>query len=90
LFSLSFPFVSRDLWTKKKFYIHYKDHILDKEYIADFVCFDQIIVEIKAPDQLSGREWSQVLNYLKVAKMRVGLLFDFGSLGKLEWKRIVI
>src|SRR4051812_15533703 len=75
---------------QKRLFIHYKEHILEKEYVADFVCFDQIIIEIKALDQLSDREWSQVLNYLKVTKMRVGLLFNFGSLGKLEWKRIVI
>ena len=37
-----------------------------------------------------GRDVAQVLNYQKAAKMRVGLLFNFGSIGKLEWKRFVI
>jgi GxxExxY protein len=75
---------------EKRFQIDYKGTILEKEYVADFVCFDQVIVEIKALNQLSPVDWSQVLNYLKVSKMRVGLLFNFGSVGRLEWKRLVI
>jgi len=76
--------------TQRRFKIHYKDHIIEKEYVADFVCYDQIIVEIKALNQLSPIDWAQVLNYLKVSKMRVGLLFNFGSVGRLEWKKLVI
>jgi GxxExxY protein len=75
---------------QKRFQINYKGTILEKEYVADFVCFDQVIVEIKALNQLSPVDWSQVLNYLKVSRMRVGLLFNFGSVGRLEWKRLVI
>ena len=75
---------------QKRFQIDYKGTILEKEYVADFVCFDQVIVEIKALNQLSPVDWSQVLNYLKVSRMRVGLLFNFGSVGRLEWKRLVI
>lgn len=75
---------------QQRFRIEYKGTMLEKEYVADFVCFGQIIVEIKALNQLSGVDWSQVLNYLKVSKMRVGLLFNFGSVGRLEWKKLVI
>ena len=75
---------------QRRFRIEYKGVMLDKEYLADFVCFDGLIVEIKAVNQLSPADWSQVLNYLKVSKMRVGLLFNFGSVGKLEWKKLVI
>jgi GxxExxY protein len=50
---------------EKRFQIDYKGTILEKEYVADFVCFDQVIVEIKALNQLSPVDWSQVLNYLK-------------------------
>jgi GxxExxY protein len=75
---------------QKRFQIDYKGTILEKEYVADFVCFDQVIVEIKALNQLSPVDWSQVLNYLKVSRMRVGILFNFGSVGRLEWKRLVI
>ncbi len=69
--------------------IHYKDRLLKKEYIADLVCYGQIIVELKALDRLSGREEAQLLNYLKATGMKVGLLLNFGSHPRLEWKRFV-
>jgi GxxExxY protein len=70
--------------------IFYKNIELKKEYIPDFICFDKIVVEIKALDNLTGVETSQILNYLKATKMRVGLLINFGSIGKLEWKRFIV
>lgn len=79
------PFVSQ-----QPLKIQYKTHILNKEYIADLVCFDSIIVELKALQRLTGHEESQIINYLKAAGMRVGLLINFGSSGKLEWKRLVL
>jgi GxxExxY protein len=57
----------------------YKQHTLRITYRADFVAFDDLLIEIKALDQLSGRERAQVLNYLKAAKFRRGLLLNFGS-----------
>jgi GxxExxY protein len=69
--------------------IHYKGQRLKKEYIADLICYGQIIVELKALDKLTGREEAQVLNYLKATGFHVGLLINFGSHGKLEWKRFV-
>ena len=75
---------------QKQLFINYKGTILKKEYYADFVCYEKIIVELKAEAALCGRDVSQLLNYQKAAKMRVGLLFNFGSVGKLEWKRYVI
>lgn len=70
--------------------IKYKNRVLKKEYIADYVCYEKIIVEIKALEKLTGREESQVLNYLKASNHRVGVLINFGSQGKLEWKRMVL
>ncbi len=69
--------------------IRYKDHVLVKQYVPDLLCYDQMIVELKALDRLSGTEESQLLNYLKASGLRVGLLINFGSHGKLEWKRFV-
>ena len=69
--------------------IVYKQKQLEKLYVADFVCFDSIIVEIKALSSLTGNEEAQVINYLKATGYRVGLLINFGSIGKLEWKKIV-
>ena len=69
--------------------IHYKEHSLKKVYVPDFIFYEQVIVEIKALDRLSGREESQILNYLKVTGYKVGVLINFGSHPKLEWKRFV-
>ena len=70
--------------------ILYKGHRLEKEYVPDFVCYQQIIVELKALDHLTSKEEAQVLNYLKAMKFRVALLLNFGSHGKLQWKRLVL
>jgi GxxExxY protein len=74
----------------KRLPIQYKGRQLTKEYIADLVCLNQIIVELKALDRLSGREEAQVLNYLKATGLRVGILINFGSIGRLEWKRYIL
>jgi len=75
---------------QKRLQIFYKGIDLEKEYIPDFVCFDKIIVEIKALERLTNTETSQLLNYLKATSLKVGLLINFGSKGKLEWKRFVL
>lgn len=69
--------------------VFYKGKQLDCDYRADLVCFGQIVVELKALDKLSGKEEAQILNYLKATGLRVGVLINFGSRGKLEWKRLV-
>ena len=76
--------------SQKRLRIQYKGLPLDREYIADFVCFDKIIVEIKSVDRLVKANTSQVLNYLSATKMKVGLLINFGSVGTLEKKRLVL
>ena len=73
----------------KKLTIRYKDRVLDKAYEADMVFDGQIIVEFKALDRLTSREDAQILNYLKATGLRVGVLINFGSNGRLEWKRMV-
>ena len=75
--------------SQKPLQIRYKEHILKKEYIADLIYFDKIVAEFKALDRLSGKEESQILNYLKATGMKVGILINFGSHPKLEWKRLV-
>ena len=68
--------------------ILYKGKPLNKTYQPDFVCFDEVIVEIKAINSLSGIEEAQLINYLKASKIKVGLLFNFGATS-LEHKRFV-
>jgi GxxExxY protein len=69
--------------------ITYKGRVLQKEYIADLVCFGQIIVELKVMKELTSREEQQLLHYLKATNLRVGLLINFGDHGRLDWKRMV-
>ena len=74
---------------QKPIQVRYKGQILNKKYVADLICFDLIIVELKALNRLSGNEHAQILNYLKATGFKVGVLINFGSHGKLEWKRFV-
>ena len=76
--------------SEKELDLYYKDTKLTKKYFADFVCFGQIIVELKVVPRLTNIEIAQLINYLKITRMHVGLLINFGSQGKLEWKRSVI
>ena len=70
--------------------IKYKDFVLTKKYRADFVCFEKIIIEIKAQTALTHVDWAQLLNYLKASEFRLGLLFNFSSPKSLEKKRLII
>lgn len=59
--------------------IHYKDHVLATAYCADFICFDSVVIELKALAHMSGTEEAQVINYLKATGYEVGLLLNFGA-----------
>ena len=68
--------------------IEYKGKPLKKTYEPDFICYDEVIVEIKAISNLSGIDEAQIINYLKATKLKVGLLLNFGT-RSLEHKRLV-
>ena len=72
---------------EKTFRVTYKGVLLDKEFCADFVCFDEIIVELKAVTDFTDEHYAQVYNYLKASGMALGLLINFGK-KSLEYKRI--
>lgn len=69
--------------------LSYKGRQLKQIYIPDFVCFGQIIVEIKAVSKLCDEHRAQVHNDLKATGFRLGLLINFGDHPKLEYERIV-
>ena len=73
---------------QKPIAISYKGRVLKKEYVADFLCHDLIVVEIKAIKAITGIEEVQLLNYLKATNLPLGLIVNFGT-PKLEWKRYV-
>ena len=68
--------------------IMYKGQPLRSVYRADFVCFESIIVELKAVERLTAREMAQLVHYLKATGFHKGLLLNFGA-PKLEIKRVV-
>jgi GxxExxY protein len=70
--------------------ILYKGEALKKKYVADFICYGKIIIELKALEGLCGRDVGQLLNYMKATRFNVGLLINFGSPVRLEWHRYVI
>jgi len=69
--------------------INYKGHRLKTHYKPDFICFDEVVVELKALGRLSSVEESQVINYLKVTGFHTGLLINFGT-RSLEQRRFVL
>lgn len=69
--------------------IKYKNNHLSKYFIADFVCYEKIILELKSIPDLSSEHSSQVFNYLRATGMKLGILINFGA-KSLQYKRIVL
>ena len=76
-------------FAQPKLQLHYKGRPLKQTYSPDFVCFDKIIVEIKAVSVVTDEHRAQVHNYLKATGMKLGLLVNFGHYPKLQSERIV-
>jgi GxxExxY protein len=89
--SLQLEFTSRIIPFRAKhpLSLQYKGCPLEKKYFPDFICFESIILEIKALGQLAGKHRAQVHNYLKATGYQLGLLVNFGHFPKVEYERIV-
>jgi len=68
--------------------VRYRGEFLTTGYRADFLCYETVVVELKAIDRMTSREESQLINYLKASGKEKGLLLNFGS-RSLEFKRMV-
>lgn len=75
---------------EKRLELFYKGTKLQKTYSPDFVCYGQIVVELKVIPRITNIEISQLINYLKVMRLRLDIIANFGSDRTLEWKRVVI
>ena len=74
---------------KPRLRLDYKGRELKQTYEPDFLCFDEIIVELKAVKQLSDEHRAQTINYLKATGKQLGLLVNFGHYPKVEHERFV-
>ena len=73
---------------EKSIHIMYKGQKLNHYYVADFLCYGDIIVELKAVEQIQSVHMAQVLNYLSATGFKLALLINFGE-KSLKYKRIV-
>lgn len=88
--AFEYEFFRRDIKyeREKKYEIVYKNVVLPHYFYADFVVFNQIILEVKAKEGLAPEDMAQAINYLKCSGCKVGLILNFGKV-KLGIKRVV-
>jgi GxxExxY protein len=73
-----------------EFQVAYKGVQLNQSYKPDFICFSSIILELKATRGIIDEHRAQLFNYLKISKLRLGLLINFGHHPRVEIERIVL
>lgn len=74
---------------EKQFEIFYKNFKLPRNYNADFVVYEKIILEVKAIESLTSGNIKQTLNYLATSKLKLGLIVNFGE-DSLKYKRVIL
>lgn len=79
------PFIAQ-----KELQLFYRGQRLNQTFKPDFICYDRIIVELKALSKLVDEHCAQVLNYLNATGFKLGMLVNFGHYPKLEYERIVL
>ncbi len=88
-FEFEFKSHKIDFEREKKYEVNYKGVVLPHYFFADFVVFDKIILEIKSKKGIVEEHYAQVMNYLAISKLEIGLLINFHE-RSLEHKRIVL
>ena len=86
--AIEFEYQGLPAIAKPSLTLSYRGRILAQTYQADFVCFEKIIVELKAVSALTDEHRAQLLNYLHATGFELGLLINFGHYPKLEYERI--
>ncbi len=71
----------------KSMALEYAGHRLKQMYVADFVCFDRIVIELKAVRTIAPEHRAQTINYLRATGMKLGLLLNFGTTPQMEIER---
>ena len=75
---------------KQELSLSYKGRPLKSKYVPDLICYDKIIIELKAVKELAGEHRAQVHNYLKATGYRLGLLINFCHFPNVEYERIAL
>ena len=75
---------------EKELNVYYDGVLLQKKFQPDFICYDKIIIELKAVMELDDMNRVQVYNYLKATGMKLGLLINFGHSDVLEYERKIL
>jgi len=78
------PFVSQ-----VRLKLRYKHHRLKSKYVPDAICYENIVLELKAAKEITDEHRAQVHNYLKATGFRLGIIANFGHYPKLQYERIV-
>lgn len=73
---------------QERFKIDYKG-VMIGEYVPDIIAFGLLVVDVKVIDKIAEHEMGQMLNYLRITRLQVGLLLNFKR-AKLEWKRVIL
>ena len=86
---IEYDFLELPVVAKPQLSLSYRGIPLKKTYEPDFVCFEKIILEIKAVSEIVDEHRAQVINYLNATEFKLGILVNFGHYPKLQWERIV-
>ena len=87
---IEFSFQEIPYETQKNLQLKYRGQVLKQTYKPDFICYNKIIVEIKALSKIVDEHRAQILNYLNGTEFKLGLLINFGHHPKLEYERFVL
>ena len=70
--------------------VYYRGTKLPHTYVADLICYERILLELKAVKDIHEIHVAQVMNYLKVTGLALGYVLNFGNTAKLQWQRVLI
>jgi GxxExxY protein len=76
--------------SKRELKVFYKNKQLDKIYIPDLFVASGIMVELKSCKELISNHQAQLFNYMRITKIKVGYLLNFGNTKELEWQRYIL
>jgi GxxExxY protein len=86
---IEFKYLKLPAVAQPKLELSYRGHVLQHGYQPDFICYNKIVLELKAVSALTDEYRAQVLNYLSATGFKLGLLVNFGHYPGLEYQRIV-